>query len=88
MPLCSCIGGCISVDVFCGVCTIYNTVYIYIVLVKYIYVIIDKCNNGRKKKKDQLYTYTESNNNNPGFKHTKAMTMHILLNVPAVSTMR
>ena len=53
-----------------------------------IYVIIDKCNNGRKKKKDQLYTYTESNNNNPGFKHTNAMTMHILLNVPAVSTMR
>ena len=41
-----------------------------------------------EKKKDQLYTYTESNNNNPGFKHTNAMTMHILLNVPAVSTMR
>ena len=70
------------------VCIRYIIQYIYIVLVYiYIYVIIDKC-NGRKKKKDQLYTYTESNNNNPGFKHTNAMTMHILLNVPAVSTMR
>ena len=54
MPLYCCIGGCISVDVFCGVCTIYNTVYI-IVLVKYIYVIIDKC-NGRKKKRSIILT--------------------------------
>ena len=74
---------------YCGVYTIYNTVYIHCVSIYInIYVIIDKCNNGRKKKKDKLYTYTESNNNNPGFKHTNAMTMHILLNVPAVSTMR
>ena len=73
---------------YCGVYTIYNTVYIVYCVSIYIniYVIIDKC-NGRKKKKIN-YTYTESNNNNPGFKHTNAMTMHILLNVPAVSTMR
>ena len=69
------------------VCIRYIIQYIvHCVSILYIYVIIDKC-NGRKKKKIN-YTYTESNNNNPGFKHTNAMTMHILLNVPAVSTMR